>query len=75
MKFHLNPKSITTRLSILSMSVVFLSSLIQMIILSNHLRNDLTELTSTHLVTISQYVADVIDHNISERQLTLKRMS
>jgi len=75
MKFHLNPKSITTRLSLLSMSVIFLSSLIQMIILSNHLRNDLTELTSTHLATISKYVADVIDHNISERQLTLKRMA
>lgn len=69
-----NLNSITTRLILFGLALVLASSLARVLVLSNYLRRDLTELSSAQLLTLANYVARDIDHNVVERRELLKRI-
>jgi diguanylate cyclase (GGDEF)-like protein len=69
-----NLTSITTRLILFGFAIVIASSLARVLVLSNFLRKDLTELSSTQLLTLAHYVARDIDHNVVERRKLLERI-
>lgn len=69
-----NLNSITTRLILFGIALVIASSLARVLVLSNYLRRDLTEQSSAQLLTLANYVASDIDHNVVERRELLKRI-
>ena len=69
-----NLNSITTRLILFGLALVIASSLARVFVLSNYLRRDLTEQSSAQLLTLANYVASDIDHNVIERRELLKRI-
>lgn len=75
MNLRPNFNSITTRL-ILMGSVLFLMGMLgRIFLLSDYLRNDLTELTSAQLQTIASYVAKDIDRDILARRKLLEQVA
>jgi diguanylate cyclase len=75
MKLRLNLNSITTRLILFGLTIVLTSAFARIFFLSNYLRKDLAELTSSQLVTLAGYVGRDIDNNIVERRDLLKRIA
>ena len=71
--FSLN--SITNRLLILGMTLLLMGAAGRVFFLSDYLRNDLTELASVQLLTMANYVAKNIDHDILERRELLIRVA
>jgi diguanylate cyclase (GGDEF)-like protein len=75
MSFRHNFNSITSRLILLWAGLLFVGVLGRVFILSEFLREDLTELASAQLVTLSNYVAQDIDRDVVERRELLKRVA
>jgi diguanylate cyclase (GGDEF)-like protein len=69
-----NLNSITTRLILFGLAIVIASSLARVFVLSNYLRKDLTEQSTAQLLTLANYVARDIDHNVVERRELLQRI-
>ena len=62
-----NLNSIATRLILFGLAIVIASSLARVFVLSNYLRKDLPEQSTAQLLTLANYVARDIDHNVVER--------
>lgn len=75
MNLRPNLKSITTRLILLGVVLIIVGGLGRVFLLSNYLRNDLTELTSAQLLALANYVAKDIDHDIVDRRALLERLA
>lgn len=75
MNFRPSLNSITSRLILLGMAVLIVGALGRIFILTDFLRTDLTELSSTQLLTMANYVAQDIDHDIVERRELLQRIA
>lgn len=75
MKLRLNLNSITTRLIMFGLAIVLASAFARIFFLSNYLRKDLTELTSSQLVTLAGYVGRDVDNNIVVRRELLGRVA
>jgi diguanylate cyclase (GGDEF)-like protein len=67
--------SITTRLILLGVAFLIAGALGRIFLLADFLREDMTKLSSNQLVTLANYVAKDIDHDIIERREFLKRVS
>lgn len=72
MNLPFNLTSLTTRLILLGMSLIIAGALGRFFLLADFLREDLTKLTSSQLVTLAEYVAQDVDRNITERRDFLK---
>lgn len=72
---RINFNSLTTRLILLGMAFIILGGIARAFLLGNYLRKDVTELTSAQLLTMANYVAKNIDHNIVERREMLERVA
>ncbi len=72
---RINFTSLTTRLILLGMAFIILGAVGRAFLLGNYLRKSVTELASAQLLTMSEYVAKNIDHNIVERRQMLERMA
>lgn len=70
-----NFNSITVRIMLFGFVILVLSALGRIYFLSDYLRNDLTELTTTQLSSLANYAARDVDHDISERRYQLERIS
>ena len=70
-----NFSSLTTRLILLGVALIIIGALGRTFVLSNYLRDDVTRLTSAQLLTMANYVAKNIDHDIVERRELLKGTS
>lgn len=75
MRFLPNFKSITVRLILLGMAILLAGALARVFILADYLRKDISELASTQLLTLSNYVAKNIDHDIVRRRALLERVA
>ena len=75
MNFRPNLNSITTRLILLGVAILLVGALGRVFVLSNYLRKDITEQTSTQLLTLANYVAKDVDRNIVERREFLQRVA
>lgn len=75
MNFRPNLNSITSRFVLLAIAILLAGVLGRVLVLSSFLRKDLTELTSTQLLTLANYVAKDIDHDIVERRELLERVA
>ena len=75
MNFRPNLNSITTRLILLGLAILLFGSVVRAFVLTDYLRQDLTDLTSAQLVTIANYVAKDIDRNILERREFLEQIA
>ncbi len=75
MNFRPTINSITTRLILLGMTLLILGALGRVFFLADYLRNDVTELTSAQLLTLANYVANDIDHDLIERHELLERVA
>lgn len=72
---RINFNSLTTRLVILGMTFIVLGGIMRAFLLGNFLRKGVTELASAQLLTMADYVAKSIDHNIVERREMLERVA
>ena len=70
-----NFNSIATRLILIGIAFIVLGGIGRAFLLSNYLRNDITELSSAQLLTLANYVAKDIDHDIVERRESLARLA
>ncbi len=75
MNFRPNLNSMTTRLILLGLAILLCGSVIRALVLTDYLRQDLTDLNSAQLLTIANYVAKDIDHNIVERRKFLEQVA
>ncbi|MBZ4193165.1 MAG: diguanylate cyclase [Candidatus Contendobacter sp.] len=75
MNFRASLNSIVTRLVITGVMILLFSSIIRGFMLTYSLRQNFTELISTQLVTIANYAAKNVDHNILERREFLERVA
>lgn len=75
MKFRPNFNSITSRLILLGMVLLIVGALGRIFILTDFLREDVTELTSAQLLTMANHVAQDIDRDIVERRELLERIA
>jgi diguanylate cyclase (GGDEF)-like protein len=57
------------------MALIIAGGIARALVLSNYLRKGVTELTSAQLLTMANYVAKSIDHNIVERREMLERVA
>ena len=74
-RFRPNFNSITTRIIIFGLVLMFVGSIGRILLLSNYLRKDMIEMNSSQLLTIASYAAQDIDHNIIERRELLERIA
>jgi len=72
---RINFNSLTTRLILLGMAFIILGAIGRAFLLGNYLRKSVAELASAQLLTMSDYVAKSIDHNIVERREMLGRVA
>jgi len=72
---RINFNSLTTRLIMMGMAFIIVGGIARAFLLGNYLRKDVTELASTQLLTMANYVAKNIDHNIVERREMLERVA
>lgn len=75
MNFRPTFNSITTRLILLGMTLLILGALGRVFFLADYLRKDVTKLTSAQLLTLANYVANDIDHDLTERRELLERVA
>ncbi|MES2012205.1 MAG: diguanylate cyclase [Pseudomonadota bacterium] len=75
MRAHINFNSITTRLVLLGVTLLIAGALSRIFLLADFLRDDITTLTSSQLVSLANYVAKDIDHDIVERRDFLERVT
>lgn len=75
MNFRPTFNSITTRLILLGTTLLILGALGRVFFLGDFLRKDVTELTSAQLLTLANYVANDIDHDLTERRELLERVA
>jgi diguanylate cyclase (GGDEF)-like protein len=75
MNLRPNLNSITTRLILLGTALIIVAALLRVFLLTDYLRKDLTALSSTQLLTLANYVAKNIDHDIVERRAMLERLA
>lgn len=75
MRFRPNLSSLSTRLILLGMLFLIVGGLGRIYFLSEHLRQDVTELTSAQLLTITNYVAQDVDRDIIMRRDLLKHVA
>ncbi len=73
MRFRLN--SLTTRLILLGILLLFVGALSRIVFLSGYLRDDLTQLTAAQLTTIANYAAQDVDRDIVARRDFLKHLA
>jgi diguanylate cyclase (GGDEF)-like protein len=73
--FRPNFNSITTRLIIFGFAILIAGALGRILFLGEYLRKDITELTTTQLLTLANYVAHDVDHNLIERRELLQRVA
>lgn len=71
----INPKGMANRLILSGMAIILLNALILFGLLDRHLRQDLTELTSSQLLTLTNYVAAQIDRDIVNRRELLGQLA
>ena len=71
----MNWRSITNRVILLGVVMVTLATAGRIYLLGNYLRQDLTTQTTTQLVTVANYVAQDIDHDLIERREFLTRVA
>lgn len=72
---RINFNSLTTRLILLGMAFIILGGIARAFLLGNYLRKSVTELASAQMLTMSDYVAKSIDHNIVQRRNMLERVA
>ncbi len=72
---RINFKSLTTRLILLGLAFIVVGGIIRAFLLGNFFRHSVTGLASTQLLTMAQYVAKTIDHNLVERRAMLERLA
>lgn len=75
MNLRPNLSSITTRLILLGIIFIIVAALARVFMLTVYLRQDITELASAQLLTLANYVAKDIDHDIIERRAMLERLA
>ncbi len=75
MSLRPNFNSITTRIILFGFALLILGALGRIFLLGEYLRNDITELTTTQLLTLANYVAHDVDHNLTERRELLERVA
>ncbi|OIQ96917.1 cyclic di-GMP phosphodiesterase Gmr [mine drainage metagenome] len=75
MRLRLTLNSLTTRLILLGMTLLITGALSRIVLLTDFLQKDVTELTSSQLSTLANYVAKDIDHDIIERRDFLERVT
>lgn len=75
MNLRSNLHSITTRLILLGMALLIAGALGRIFFLTDFLRQDVVKLTSAQLLTLADYVANDIDHDIVERRELLQRVA
>jgi diguanylate cyclase (GGDEF)-like protein len=75
MNFRPNLNSITTRLILLGLAIILSGSVFRAFVLTHYLRQDLADLTSVQLLTIANYAAKDIDHDILDRREFLERIA
>jgi len=68
-------KSLTTRLLLFGAACIIIGGVARALLLGNFLRKGVTELASAQLLTMADYVAKSIDHNIVERREMLERVA
>ncbi len=73
--FRLNFNSITTRLVLLGLALFLAGALGRIFLLSDYMRNDLRELSSTQLLSMANYVAKDVNNNIVERRELLEHLA
>lgn len=73
MTFRLNLNSITTRLILMGSALFTIGMLGRILLLSDYMRNDLTELASAQLLTMANYVAADIDRDVVDRRQMLQQ--
>jgi hypothetical protein len=73
MNFRINLNSLTTRLILFGMALLLAGALGRILLLSDFLSKGLTELTSSQLSTLANYVAQDVDQDIVERRRFLER--
>jgi len=73
--FRPNLNSITTRIILFGFVLLIVGALGRILLLGDYLRNDITELTTSQLLTLANYVAHDVDHNLIERRELLERVA
>lgn len=72
-KFRPNLTSIMSRLIIFGLTILCVGAIGRTLLLGNYLRKDIVKMNSAQLLTLANYAAQDIDHNITERCELLKR--
>ena len=72
---RINFNSLTTRLILMGTVLIVVGGIARALTLGNYLRKGVTELTSAQLLTMADYVAKSIDHNIVDRREMLERVA
>lgn len=75
MNFRHNLNSLTTRLILMGMALLIAGTLGRFFLLADFLRSDVTALTSAQLLTLANYAAKNVDHDIVERRDFLERVA
>jgi diguanylate cyclase (GGDEF)-like protein len=75
MNFRHSLNSLTTRLILMGMTLLIAGTLGRIFLLSDFLREDVNELTSAQLLTLANYAAKNVDHDIVERRDLLARVA
>lgn len=73
--FRPNFNTITSRIILFGLMILFVSSIGRTLLLNKYLRNDIVEMNSSQLLSLANYAAQNIDHNIIERRELLKRFA
>jgi diguanylate cyclase (GGDEF)-like protein len=73
--FRPNFNSITMRLTLMGSALILVGMLGRILVLSDYLRGDLTELSSAQLLTIANYVAEDIDRDVLARRELLQNVA
>ena len=75
MNFRPNFNSITMRLPLMGSALILVGMLGRIVVLSDYMRGDLTELSSAQLLTIANYVAEDIDRDVVMRRELLQTVA
>ncbi len=70
-----NFNSITTRLILFGFAMLTVGALGRIFLLGDYLRKDISALTTKQLLTLANYVAREVEHNLSERREFLERVA
>lgn len=69
----LNFQSITMRLILIGVALLAMATIGRIVFLGNYLREDIAAQSSAQLVTLANYAAREVDHNLMERREFLQR--